>query len=206
MKKSGSLAVILGPMFCGKSGEISRRLRRDSIAGRVFSVIKPEVDNRYGEDSYRDRNNAFSCPAINAPVNEPTEKELSLLFSLIEDSQVVAIDEVQFFGKWITSFVLTLRSQGKKVYVGGLDTDYLNEPFGFIGDLCCFADEILKLKAVCVCCGEDATQTQRLINGSPAPMGDKVVIGDKEQNATSVSYEARCANDYVHPSMVKVHS
>lgn len=206
MMKSGSLAVIIGPMFCGKSGEISRRLRRDSIAGRVFTVIKPEIDNRYDQDSYRDRNNAFSCPAINAPVEEPSEAELSLLLSLVADSEVIAIDEVQFFDRWITSFVLDLRRMGKKVYVAGLDTDYMNEPFGFIGDLCCYADEILKLKAVCIRCGEDATQTQRLINGMPAPLGDKVVIGDKDRNAVSISYEARCANDYVHPSEAKVFS
>lgn len=200
--KKGIIDVIMGPMFCGKSDEISRRLRKDKIAGRTFSVIKPVIDNRYGETVYRDRNNTFSCPAINAPVESITPKEKRVLLEMLESSTVVAIDEAQFFGNWIVSFISELKKQGKKVYVGGLDTDYLHEPFGFMGDLCCLADQVLKLKAVCVCCGEDATHTQRLADGKPAPEGEKVVIGDKEKNAVSISYEARCADHYVHPSEV----
>lgn len=204
MMKVGKISIILGPMFCGKSSEVSRRLKRDSIAGRPFSVIKPEIDNRYGEEIYRDRNNAFSCPAINAPVETITSEGLELLYALVENSEVVAFDEAQFFGEWIVSFVRELKQKGKKVYLGGLDTDYLAEPFGYMGSLCCIADEVMKLQAVCVCCGNDATRTQRLINGSPAPEGNKVVIGDKDVNPEDISYEARCDLHYVHPSQVKV--
>lgn len=205
-KKIGKISIVLGPMFCGKSSEISRRLQRDSIAGREFSVIKPEIDNRYGEDVYKDRNNAFSCPAINAPVETITDIELNSLLELVQTSEVVAIDEVQFFGHWIVDFVRTLKQQGKKVYLGGLDTDFASEPFGSTGTLCCVADEVMKLTAVCVCCGEDATRSQRLVNGVPAPLGgDKVIIGDKEVKNT-ISYEARCDEHYVHPSKVDLAS
>lgn len=205
-KKIGKISIVLGPMFCGKSSEISRRLKRDSIAGRKFSVIKPEIDNRYGEDTYRDRNNAFSCPAINAPVETITSIELENLLKLVEESEVVAIDEVQFFGSWIVDFAKTLKRSGKKVYLGGLDTDFASEPFGHTGTLCCVADEVMKLTAICVCCGEDATRTQRLVNGVPAPTGgDKVIIGDKEVKNT-ISYEARCDEHYVHPSEVELKS
>lgn len=201
-KKIGKISIVLGPMFCGKSSEISRRLKRDEIAGRKFSVIKPEIDNRYGDYIYKDRNNAFSCPAINAPVENISEEELESLLNTIGDSEVVAIDEVQFFGNWIVDFVRTLKGQGKKVYLGGLDTDFASEPFGSTGTLCCVADEVMKLTAVCVCCGEDATRSQRLVNGVPAPLGgDKVIIGDKEVKNT-ISYEARCDEHYVHPANV----
>lgn len=206
--KTGIVDIVMGPMFCGKSDEISRRLRRDNIAGRSFAVIKPIIDDRFGQDVYRDRNHTFTCKAIPVPLEFEDKKELDALLWSLSKTEVVAIDEAQFFGQWIIPFVLTLKAFGKKVYVGGLDTDYLHEPFGYMGDLCCIADNVLKLKAVCMVCGEDAGHTQRLLDGEPAPEGDKIVIGDKAVNADRLSYEARCSTHYVHPSKVNqdIHS
>lgn len=201
--KTGIVDVIMGPMFCGKSDEISRRLRRDNIAGRSFAVLKPIIDDRFGQNVYRDRNHTFTCEAITIPLEFEDKSELNDLLLRLSGVEVVAIDEAQFFGQWIIPFVLTLKAFGKKVYIGGLDTDYLNEPFGFMGDLCCIADNVLKLKAVCMVCGEDAGHTQRLIDGSPAPSGDKIVIGDKAVDENNISYEARCSTHYIHPSKVE---
>lgn len=195
----GSISVILGPMFCGKSSEISRRLKRDSIAGRRFAIIKPVIDNRYGEDIYRDRDSSFECKAFNMPCQSPTESELNRIKVELFNVEVVAIDEAQFFEEWIVNFVKELRTAGKKVYIGGLDTDYKAEPFGFMGSLCCIANEVMKLQAVCVLCGEDAFRTQRLINNKPAPLGENVVIGDKELSPEDIHYQARCDNHYISP-------
>lgn len=177
--------VITGPMFCGKTDELLRRLRRAEIAKQEIQVFKPQIDNRYSE------NNIVSHAGGEYEAT-PVKGVEEIRELLNPDVQVVAIDEAQFFDNEIIPFVHELSAMGKRVIVAGLDTDFRHEPFGPMPILMAKAELVDKLTAICNVCGEGATRTQRLVDGEPAHIDDPiVVVGAKEM------YEARCPKHHI---------
>ncbi len=177
---SGSIEVICGSMFSGKTDELIRRLRRATIARQKVQVFKPAIDVRYAVEKVTSHAGT-DFDAI------PIEKSAEILARLQADTTVVAIDEAQFFDDEIVSIVDRLAAQGLRVLVAGLDTDFRGEPFGPMPVLMAKAEHVDKLQAICMQCGEPASRTQRLVNGQPARYDDPVVIvGAAEM------YEARC--------------
>lgn len=178
--KAGWIEVICGSMFSGKSEELLRRVRRARIAKQKVIVFKPALDQRYSSSNVVSHDGG-STQAIN--LNHPEE-----IWDFIEDdTQVVAIDEGQFFPEEIVNICNHLADRGIRVIVAGLDTDFRGEPFGPIHTLLAIAEKVDKLQAICVVCGESASRTQRIVNGQPASYFDPVVVlGAAEK------YEARC--------------
>ncbi len=177
---AGSIEVITGSMFSGKTDELIRRLRRATIARQKVQVFKPAIDNRYAEQK-------VTSHAGNDYDAIPIQCSADILRLLDENATVVAIDEAQFFDPEIASVAQKLANQGTRVIVAGLDTDFRGEPFGPMPVLIAQAERVDKLHAICMVCGEDASRTQRLVNGSPARYHDPVVIV-----GASEMYEARC--------------
>jgi thymidine kinase len=176
----GRLEVITGPMFCGKTDELLRRLRRAIIAKQKIQVFKPGFDIRYSNGKVTshagNEYDAFSIDNITDIHNH-----------LLDDVTVVAIDEAQFFSEEITQVVLDLVGKGIRVIVGGLDMDFRGKPFGQIPELLSLAEKVDKLHAICMVCGEEATRTQRLVDNEPAYFDDPIIIV-----GASEMYEARC--------------
>ena len=177
----GRLEAIVGSMFSGKTEELIRRVKRAIIARRKAVIIKPAVDERYSRDSVSSHDGR-SLEAIIVDTGAPWE-----ILKAVEEAEVVAIDEVQFFPADVVEVIQDLVDRGKRVLVSGLDMDFARRPFGPVPVLLSLADEVVKLKAICVKCGEPATFTQRLIDGEAARVDDPIVlIGGQE------TYEARC--------------
>jgi len=178
--KSGWLEVITGPMYCGKSEELIRRLRRVKIAKQKVKVFKPVLDNRYSKkDVVSHSGNSIEA----VPVDHPEE-----ILERIDDSvNVVGIDEAQFFHKDLIEICEDLADRGIRVILAGLDKDFRNQPFGPMPELMARAEYVDKLHAICIQCGEPASRTQRLIDGEPAAVDDPVIL----VGAAEV-YEARC--------------
>lgn len=176
----GSLEVITGSMFCGKTDELIRRLRRAKIAKQKVQVFKPKIDNRYSEGKVTSHaGGEFEAVAVDTAAD---------IRALIEDdTTVVAIDEAQFLDNDIVAIVKLLADNGVRVIVAGLDTDFRGEPFGPMPALTAQAEYVDKLHAICMTCGEDASRTQRLVNDKPANYNDPIVIV-----GASEMYEARC--------------
>jgi thymidine kinase len=187
--REGSIEVITGVMFSGKSEELLRRVRRALIARRNVQVFKSHLDDRYSGiqaiSSHDGRH--IEAHAVN---------EAAQITALIEpDAEVVAIDEVQFLDGAIVDVCNSLADRGVRVIACGTDMDFRGEPFGPIPELLAIAEEIDKLHAICVKCGELATRNQRLIDGRPAPAeGPTIQVGGAE------SYEARCRRCHEVPS------
>jgi thymidine kinase len=177
----GSIEVITGPMFCGKTDEMIRRLRRAEIAKQKVQVFKPIIDNRYNVNKIVSHAGT-DFPAI------PIYKAKEILDNLKPGTTIVAVDEAQFFDSEIVQVVEQLASGDIRVIITGLSTDFRNEVFGSMPNLLAVAEDVDKLTAICMVCGEDATRTQRVINGQPAKYDDPVVLVGAEE-----SYEARCA-------------
>lgn len=178
--QNGSLEVITGSMFSGKTDELIRRLRRATIARQKVQVFKPLIDNRYAVEKVTSHAGS-DYQAV------PIQKVVEIWERLEEDTTVVAIDEAQFFEMDIIPIVQQLADRGMRVIVAGLDTDFRGEPFGPMPVLMALAEQVEKLQAICMVCGEPACRTQRLVNGVPARYDDPVVIvGAAEM------YEARC--------------
>lgn len=187
-KPTGSVEVICGSMFCGKTEELIRRVRRAIIAKKTVQVFKHRVDKRYKGAAYVSSHNGSNIDA--QPVHDATE----ILDNLRADTSVVAIDEAQFFADELPHVVLQLASADIRVIIAGLDTDFRGEPFGSMPRLLSLAEEVTKLRAICVVCGEAASRTQRLVNGEPAFHDDPLIlIGATE------SYEARCRHHHYVP-------
>ena len=178
--KSGWLEVITGPMYCGKSEELIRRLRRVKIAKQKVKVFKPVLDNRYSKkDVVSHSGNSIEA----VPVDHPEE-----ILERIDDTvDVVGIDEAQFFHEDLIEICEKLADQGIRVILAGLDRDFRNEPFGPMPALMARAEYVNKLHAICIQCGEPASRTQRLIDGQPAAADDPVILV-----GASEVYEARC--------------
>ena len=177
---TGSLEVITGPMFCGKTEELIRRLRRARIARQRVQVFKPAIDKRYGAD----RVTSHAGMDFEA---KPIGDVRDIGVHLEHDTTVVAIDEAQFLDDSITHVVEGFVEKGIRVIVAGLDLDFRGEPFGPLPTLMAQAERVDKLHAICMVCGDLASRTQRLVNGKPARYGDSVVI-----IGASELYEARC--------------
>jgi thymidine kinase len=166
-------------MFSGKSEEMIRRLRRAEIAGQRVILFKPRIDDRY------DAADVVSHAGVRmsaVPVDGCAE-----LVARARSTEVVGIDEVQFFEATIADAALVLVDGGARVIVAGLDQDFRREPFGPLPELLARAEFVDKLQAVCHRCGGPATTTQRLLDGRPAPYsGETIVVGALD------TYEARC--------------
>ncbi len=180
ISKSGWIEIIVGPMYCGKSEELIRRLRRVRIARHEARVFKPALDDRYDRSSIVSHN-GDRIEAL--AVDHPEE----ILKRVEEEIEVVGIDEAQFFHPRIVEAAEDLADRGKRVILAGLDRDFRGEPFGPVPELMARAEYIEKLHAICVVCGEPATRTQRLIDGEPASYEDPVIMVGAEE-----VYEARC--------------
>ncbi len=184
---SGSIEVITGSMFSGKTDEMIRRLRRATIARQKVQVFKPLIDNRY-------RIEKVTSHAGTAFDAIPVERSSQILEKLENGTTVVAVDEAQFFDDHITQLVQQLAERGIRVIVAGLDTDFRGEPFGCMPVMMSIAERVDKLQAICMVCGEPASRTQRLVNGSPARYDDPVIIV-----GASEMYEARCRRHHQVP-------
>ena len=178
---AGWVHVICGCMFCGKTDEMLRLLRRFSIAGRRVILVKPHLDTRTDAVRVVSRSGA-QHQALSVPDSRAIE-------GVAGDADIVAIEEGQFFDERLPEVVEQLADAGKQVLVTGLDRDFRGIPFGPMPRLMALADQVTKLTAICVVCGEPATRTQRLIDGRPAPADSPlIVIGGMGDEA----YEARC--------------
>lgn len=184
---SGSIEVVCGSMFSGKTDELIRRLRRATIAKQKVQVFKPAIDIRYAVEKVMSHAGS-EYAAI--PVNESSE----IMERLDRDTTVVGVDEAQFFDAGIIDIVKNLADRGVRVIVAGLDTDFRAEPFGPMPILMAEAEKVDKLQAICMSCGEPASRTQRLVNGRPANYHDPVVIV-----GASEMYEARCRKHHEVP-------
>lgn len=166
----GTLTVITGPMSCGKTEELIRRLRRAEIAQQRVILFKPKIDTRNPENHIYSRSGlGFEAVTIASP------KEILKYLDQVDASgngkiiQVIGIDEAHFCDKdELSQVIKILLRSGKKIIVSGLDQDFLGEPFDTIATLMALADKVLKLSAICLKCGGDATMSQKLINGQPA--------------------------------------
>lgn len=184
---TGSLEVICGSMFSGKSEELIRRLRRATIARQKTQVFKPTIDQRY----HQKKVTSHAGSAFDAV---PIEKSMDILSRLEPSTTVVGIDETQFFDSGIMDVIQELIKRDIRVIVAGLELDFRGEPFGSMPVLMANAEEVTKLQAICMMCGEAASRTQRLVNGKPARYNDPVVIvGAAEM------YEARCRRHHDVP-------
>jgi thymidine kinase len=177
---TGSLEVITGSMFSGKTDELIRRLRRARIARQKIQVFKPSIDTRFAEDK-------VTSHAGTEFEATPVATALEIPRLVTPETTVVGIDEGQFLDDSLARVALDLADRGMRVIVAGLDTDFRGEPFGVMPVLMAQADHVDKLYAICMVCGAEATRTQRLINGRPARYDDPVVVV-----GASELYEARC--------------
>lgn len=178
--KAGSIEVICGPMFAGKTEELIRRVKRMQFAKKEFLVFKPLIDNRYSNDEVVSHSK-IKVKAINISAPE------DILTFLKNQIQAVVIDEVQFFDHSLLPILDKLANSGIRVICAGLDCDFKGNPFGIIPSILAMAEHITKLTAICSCCGEEATKTQRIIDGRPAYFDDPIIL----VGATE-SYEPRC--------------
>lgn len=175
------LEVITGCMFSGKTEEMLRRLRRAHITGQEVEVVKPEIDDRYGQYTVKSHNG----DEWDAKVLSINSSGLNRLESL--EADVVAIDEFNFFDDDFLEVVEKLVDGGTRVIIAGLDQDYRGDPFHPVDKAMAVADRVEKLSAICENCGDKATKTQRFVDGVPArkELNTIKVAGDE-------NYEARC--------------
>jgi thymidine kinase len=183
----GRVEVICGSMFSGKTEELIRRVRRASIAKQKVQVFKPEIDTRYAIQRVTSHNGQ-DFEAV------PVKNSAAILEHIESDTTVIAIDEAQFFDPGIVAVAEKLADSDLRVILAGLDMDFRGEPFGPMPALLALADDIQKLHAICVTCGEDATRTQRLVNGQPANYHDPIIMV-----GASEAYEARCRKHHSVP-------
>ena len=170
----GWIEVIVGSMFSGKSEELIRRLRRAQIARQKVQIFKPTVDKRYADD------HIVSHSEMRIP-SRAVRSSRELLDLVEGDTEVVGIDEGQFFDQDLPAVVNEIADRGKRVIVAGLDQDYLGKPFEPMPQLLAIAEYITKTLAICMVCGNPANHTQRLVAS-----GDRVLVGAEGM------YEARC--------------
>jgi len=176
----GWIEVICGSMFSGKTEELIRRVKRATIAKQKVQVFKPSVDTRYVHEKVSSHGGVHFQAT-------PVAQARDILQSLDADTEVVAVDEAQFFDWAIAEVCDELANRGLRVIVAGLDMDFRGEPFGPVPVLLAQAELVDKLQAICQHCGAPASRTQRLINGQPAAYDDPVILVGAEE-----VYEARC--------------
>ena len=186
------LHVIVGCMSSGKTDELLRLLRRAEIARRRVLLVRPDIDTRTPADYAESRSHA-RFPSTLVPRSEPGQV---LALARERDSDLIGIEEAEFFEPEIVEVVQALRSTGRHVIATGLNLDFAGRPFNSMPVLLALADEITTLTAICMVCGDTATRTQRLVNGHPAAMDDPlIVVGGLEKTAVE-TYEARCTRHH----------
>ncbi len=171
---TGWIEVVCGPMFSGKSEELIRRIRRARIARKRVQVFKPVIDDRYST------NEIVSHGDVRMPSESITSAQ-EILDKLDWRSEVVGVDESNFFGPELVAVAQKLADSGKQVIIAGLDTDFMGRPFSPMPELLCIAESITKTLAICMRCGNPAKHTQRLVESS-----ELIVVG------AAGMYEARC--------------
>ncbi len=176
-KKAGSIEVICGSMFSGKTEELIRRMKRAQFARQKVEIYKPCIDVRYSEDQVVSHD-SHSIPST--PIDSPASMLL-----LSSDVEVVGIDEAQFFDETLVDVVQTLANRGIRVIIAGLDTDFMGKPFGPMPALMAVAEDIQKVHAICVRCGSPANHSHRLVASDAL-----VVLGEKDE------YEPLCRHCY----------
>lgn len=180
MYRPGYIEVISGCMFAGKTEELIRRIKVLEFAKKNVLVFKPALDNRYSDTKVVSHGGSTVDSIV-------VENARAILDFVQDDTDVVAIDEVQFFDNDIMLVCDYLAKKGVRVMAAGLDTDFRAEPFGVMPQLITDAEFVTKLTAVCMKCGAPATRTQRLVNGKPASYHDPIIMV-----GASEAYEARC--------------
>ena len=166
--QKGSIEIICGSMFSGKTEELFRRLKRAEFAKLKIAVFKPQIDVRYdnekvvSHDSNKIVSRAVKCP--------------SEILDLINEEKVIAIDEAQFFNDGLINICNTLANQGKRVIIAGLDMDFLGNPFGVMPQLLAIAEHVTKVHAICLDCGEIANHSFRLTRNQ-----ELVQLGQKDE-------------------------
>ena len=186
--REGWIEVISGCMFAGKTEELIRRINVLSYAKKNIIVFKPKIDNRYSDSEIVSHSGAkVPCLVV--------EKAQDILKKIEADTEVVAIDEVQFFDKDIVEVCEYLADKGIRVMVAGLDKDFRGESFGVMPEFLTRAEFVTKLTAVCAKCGAPATRTQRLVNGKPAGFEDPIVMVGADE-----SFEPRCRHCHQVPN------
>lgn len=176
----GSIEVICGSMFSGKTEELIRRLSRARIAKLKVEIFSPKADTRYGEEAIISHN-------ANKITSTPVDSASTILL-LASDAHVIGVDEAQFFDDELPEVCTILANRGIRVIVAGLDMDFKGRPFGSMPAIMAIAESVTKLQAVCVQCGNPALYSYRLI-----PDDAKILLGEKE------SYEPRCRVCYNKP-------
>ena len=176
-KKSGSVELICGSMFSGKTEELIRRMRRAQFANQKIAIFKPAIDVRYS-DQLVVSHDAHKIESF--PISDPKK-----MLEMSDGIQVIGIDEAQFFDHSIVEVVQTLANRGIRVIVAGLDTDFLGKPFGPMPDLLAIAEDVQKVHAICVKCGSPAQHSHRLSRSHKL-----VVLGEKD------IYEPLCRHCY----------
>ena len=177
MMRRGRVEVICGSMFSGKTEELIRRLRRAQFARQRVEIFKPSIDVRYSEQEVVSHEG-------NSITSTPVDSSASILL-MGQESDVVGIDEAQFFDPHIVEVCNELASRGIRVIVAGLDLDFKGQPFGPMPDLCAIADEVTKVHAICVRCGALAYVSHRIVAGEK-----QVMLGEKQE------YEPLCRECY----------
>ena len=176
-KKAGSIEVICGSMFSGKTEELIRRMKRAQFAKQTVEIFKPCIDVRYSEDKVVSHD---SHSIHSTPISSPAQ-----MLELSNDVEVVGIDEAQFFDNSLIDVVQTLANRGIRVIIAGLDTDFLGKPFGPMPALMAVAEDIQKVHAICVKCGSPANHSHRLSKSE-----ELVLLGEKDE------YEPLCRHCY----------
>lgn len=171
---SGWIEVIAGSMFSGKSEELIRRIRRAQIARQRVRLFKPRIDDRFAAD------HVVSHSEMRLP-SEPIDAASEILQKIDAETEVIGVDEGQFFDQSLLEVANALANRGIRVIVAGLDQDYLGRPFEPMPQLMAIAEYVDKTLAICMQCGAPANRTQRLVEAT-----DRVVVGGADQ------YEARC--------------
>ena len=184
---SGRIEVICGSMFCGKTEELIRRVRRAIIAGQKVKVFKPSLDHRYGIQNITSHTGQ-TIAAL------PVASSEDILEQANSDTTAAAIDEAQFFDEGLVQTAQTLADRNIRVIIAGLDLDFRGEPFGSMPHLMCIAEDVTKLHAICMICGQSASRTQRLVNGQPASYDEPIILVGAQE-----SYEARCRRHHIVP-------
>jgi thymidine kinase len=187
----GWVEVVCGSMFSGKTEELIRRVRRARIAKQKVQVFKPQIDIRYQVEKVSSHDGLY-WEAI------PVAHAREIVEHMEPDTNVVAVDEAQFFDWELSEVCRELAQRGLRVITAGLDMDFRGEPFGPMPLLMAEAEEVTKLQAICVVCGAPASRTQRLINEQPAGYDEPIIlVGGSE------SYEARCRTCHQVPGKPK---
>lgn len=186
-KQNGYLEVIAGPMFCGKTEELIRQVRRAAIAKKKIQVFKHVIDTRYGSDKklFSHAGLSFQSNVVSSP---------NAIFRHIRSTtEIVAIDEAQWFGADLVPVIELLLKKGKKVIVAGLALTYDREPFAPIPTLMSMADKVTKLTAICARCGAEAVYHKRTVSGATVDshIADPSLVGKID------TYQPRCRNCFL---------